>query len=308
LGEVVDYDGKRLKQAVRQLVHPERQRAIGEAAAWIGKSFSAEGCADWLWRSLAAGQPCDDRFESVFRRRPGDYACYFDDSPPEGVHWSFHSTWKMLRRLRQQGLRPQLIVDVGSSTGVWSATAASIFPDARFVLVDPLLSRYDEGARRHYQSKMKCQAFETALSDHVGRMELLVSNDLYGSSLLSVGADTRTFHPVSVDVTTLDALARRYRLSGRALLKIDVQFAEHLVIAGGREFIREHVDAMILELTLQREHPQAKTYREMLDVMQSLGYELLDEIEGWRDPASGRLQQKDAVFVRSESLAVARAA
>ena len=58
------------------------------------------------------------------------------------------------------------------------------------------------------------------------------------------------------------------------------------------------MDALILELTIAREHPEAKTYREMLDLMDQIGYELIDEAEGWRSPKDGRLEQKDAVFVR----------
>ena len=89
---------------------------------------------------------------------------------------------------------------------------------------------------------------------------------------------------------------------GSTLLKIDVQFAEHLVLAGGKEFIQSNVDALILELTIQREHPDAKTYREMLDLVDDLGYQLVDETDGWRSPRNGILEQKDSIFVRRELL------
>ena len=85
-------------------------------------------------------------------------------------------------------------------------------------------------------------------------------------------------------------------------MKIDVQFAEHLVLAGGKEFIQSNVDALILELTIQREHPDAKTYREMLDLVDDLGYQLVDETDGWRSPRNGILEQKDSIFFRRELL------
>jgi hypothetical protein len=139
-------------------------------------------------------------------------------------------------------------------------------------------------------------------------MEILVSDDLYGSSLFKVDDKLRSATRVPVPLLTLDQLARQKNLRGRTLLKIDVQFAEHLVLAGGGQFIRDHVDALIMELTIEREHPQAKTYREMLDIADQLGFVLVDETEGWRNPQTGRLEQKDSVFLRATKAAQLRAA
>lgn len=309
LGAVIDYDGAALRQATQHVAQPDVQQSIRTRARSIADQFSNQSLEPWLWRSLEAREPCDDRFESLFGRRPGDFNCFFAAEPPTQIHWAFRSTWQMLRRLREQGLNPEIVIDVGASTGVWSWTASTIFPKARFVLVDPMTSQYDEGARRFYHGALPgCEVVEAALSDHCGHVDMLVSNDLYGSSLLKVDETLRNKTTTRVTLLTLDELARRISLRGSTLLKIDVQFAEHLVLAGGRNFIPRHVDALVLELTLQREHPQAKTYREMLDLMEQLGYELLDETDGWRSPKDGRLEQKDSVFVRARRAACTRAA
>lgn len=135
-----------------------------------------------------------------------------------------------------------------------------------------------------------------------------MSNDLYGSSLLKVDQSIREVKTRRVSMMTLDDLARQLHLQGPCLLKIDVQFAEHLVLMGGPRFLREHVRALIMELTIEREHPEAKTYREMLDLADELGFSLIDEAEGWRNPRTGRLEQKDSVFVHREWIAGRRAA
>jgi len=48
-------------------------------------------------------------------------------------------------------------------------------------------------------------------------------------------------------VSTLDEVARERNLRGRGLLKIDVQFTEHLVLAGAVDLLA-HVDELIIEL------------------------------------------------------------
>jgi FkbM family methyltransferase len=309
LGSTVPYDGAALRSAVAEILDADRQAAIRRRAYELGSQFSSSGAGEWLWQSLNRGEPVDDRFERPFAPLKGELSYYFDAEPPTNVHWSFRDTWKLIHRIKQQDFNPDVIIDVGASTGIWSWTASTIFPDAKFILVDPLMSRYPEHMRRGSLSKIKKYQFEeVALSDHCGKIELLVSDDLYGSSLLKVNEEIRKAATAQVELLTLDELARKCQIHGRTLLKIDVQFAEHLVIGGGLNFISNNVDFIILELTLHRPHDQAKTYREMLEMMDQLGFEVIDEMEGWRDPQSGVLEQKDTVFVRKERHPMLRAA
>jgi len=92
------------------------------------------------------------------------------------------------------------------------------------------------------------------------------------------------------------------------VLKIDVASAEHLVIAGGAEFIGKHVDVILLELTIHKKHPAAKSYRDMLLVMEELGFELVDEFESRRCPKTGQLLQKNTVFVKRTCQEIRQAA
>jgi FkbM family methyltransferase len=309
LGKTVSYNGQELCDAVKWIRQIQNQISIRRCACEIAQSFAAGSVEEWTWNSLEKGEPVDNRFERLFPAKPGEFSCFFDPEPPKNIHWSFRDTWQLLNRIKTQGFTPEVIVDVGASTGVWSWTAATIYPSAKFVLVDPMMSRYNQQARDYYHRSFKSfELIEAALSDTNGETEILVSNDLYGSSLLKVDEKTRKAAATKVTVLTLDELARRKKLTGRTLLKVDVQYAEHLVLNGGLEFIRNNVDAVILELTLEREHPQAKTYREMLDFMDQLGFGVVDEMEGWRDPVTGRLEQKDSVFLRRELITARKAA
>jgi hypothetical protein len=81
-------------------------------------------------------------------------------------------------------------------------------------------------------------------------------------------------------------------------MKVDVQFAEHLVVRGALRTLNDHIDIVILELTLARVHDDAKTMIEMCNWMDELGFRLFDLVGGWRVPTTGELEQIDAVFVR----------
>jgi hypothetical protein len=65
LGEVVPYQRDAVTAATKRLLTTENQTAIRQRAATLSSSFSSHNSADWIWRSLAIGAPCDHRFEDL---------------------------------------------------------------------------------------------------------------------------------------------------------------------------------------------------------------------------------------------------
>lgn len=296
IGKTCGYEATALRQAVRQICQPDEQLALRTSAAAHGALFSAKGLADWVWQSLEQGEPCDDRFEDAFCRRDGEIIQYLDPPVPRDLHGDFALVYQSLRRLRRHGFAPDFVIDVGSSTGVWSDAAKKIFPHARYLLIDPLHSHYVRVNKWYFSHNPDFEPIAAAVSDKPGEAELNVSPDLYGSSLLHPG-DCRPYETVRVPVVTLDQIAREKKLSGRGLLKIDVQFTEHLVLAGARQLL-ERVDALLLELSLFRYAPEAMLFPEMCDLVRSLGFNYCEDIGGWRSPVDGTTLQKDVLFVR----------
>jgi hypothetical protein len=68
LGAVVPYDRPAFQAAVAALTAPAAQREVRGRAAALAGAFSAEGAAEWLWRSLEMARPADDRFERLAPR------------------------------------------------------------------------------------------------------------------------------------------------------------------------------------------------------------------------------------------------
>src|SRR5262249_57628274 len=85
----------------------------------------------------------------------------------------------------------------------------------------------------------------------------------------------------------------------RGVLKIDVQFAEHLVLAGAKQLLPQ-VDALLVELSLVRYNPEALLFAEMYQVIRDLGFRYYEDVGGWRSPVDGTTLQKDVLFLRNQ--------
>jgi FkbM family methyltransferase len=295
-GKVIPYDPKQLRSAVTEICQPDEQLKLRTIAAERARIFSANGLPDWIWKSLEQGEPADDRFEEPFRRNEGEIIPYIDPPVPKDLHGDFSVVYLALKRLRSRGFSPDFVIDVGASTGVWSDTAKRIYPQARYVLIDPLHAHYVGVNKWYFRRNPDFEPISAAVSDKPGEAELNVSPDLYGSSLLHPEESCKG-ETIKVPVLTLDQIAEEKKLSGRGLLKIDVQFTEHLVLAGARQMLKQ-VDALLLELSLFRYAPEAMLFPEMCELVRQLGFQYYEDIGGWRSPVDGTTLQKDVLFVR----------
>lgn len=299
IGVVCDYNSESFLEAVQQLTSVEVQKEMRRNAAALASSLSSDGIDDWIWRSLELGEPCDFRFENLMPRSQGDLVVFIEPPVPSDIYKDFVPVYQVMRRLESQGFHPDFVVDVGASIGIWSYVVSKLFPDSRFLLIDPLMSKYDGAATKHYTEKIQnVELHEIAVSNQSGSASFQVSPDLWGSSLLHP-ADFRTYETIEVEVKTLDSFAQERAISGRGILKLDVQCAEHLILAGANHFL-EQVDAIVVELSLVRYDEQAKILSEMMQLIEKLGFRYYDDTGCWRSPVDGTLLQKDILFLRKD--------
>jgi FkbM family methyltransferase len=257
------------------------------------------GLAEWIWKSLEAGSPADDRFEQLFSRVRDRLTPYVDPPAPREIHWEMEPHYQALCRLRASYYKPDFVVDVGASTGYWSHIATKIFPSCRYFLIEPLLEKYLEAEGTIYRLHPEFIQVKAAAGNVAGELEMNVSPDLYGSSFFdsSSSADGSSRQIVPVKIRTLDEIACTEGIKGRGLLKIDVQFSEHLVLDGATNFLKQ-VDVIFLEVSLRRFVPECKTFVEIMIQLHGLGFEYTDYAGTWRDSATGELLQQDVVFAR----------
>jgi hypothetical protein len=65
IGRISPYDSQAVRSAVEWLLDPGIQQQIRERSLALSPSFSARGSAEWIWRSLERGEPCDLRYETL---------------------------------------------------------------------------------------------------------------------------------------------------------------------------------------------------------------------------------------------------
>jgi FkbM family methyltransferase len=291
------YNEEAFTVAVAKMGDSDFNAECRKNAAANANIFRDASLSDWIWQSCAEGIAADDRFERPFRRKIGSFVPFLDDPPPEDLYGDFKEVYKIMHRLKKSGYRPDFIFDVGASSGVWSDTVRRVFPAARSILVEPLPDHYPKW---YHKKNPDFEWVQAAASNQNGKATFQVSNDLYGSSLLNP-QDNRTYESVEVAVKTLNSILAQKKVTGRGVLKIDVQFAEHLVLEGATDLLKQ-VDFLILELTLKRCIPEARTFLELVNQMEAAGFHYLDDLGGWRCPIRGTLEQKDVIFASARAV------
>jgi FkbM family methyltransferase len=298
IGTVVGYDGQGLRGTVEKICSPTTQGAIRETAAKLAPAFSAQGVGRWILDSIKLGHPVSEAMETLMPRRTatGGSIIFLETPAPADVFRDFVPLYHALDRVRRNGFQPDFICDVGASTGIWSRTVRKIFPGARFLLFEPLFPVYSKKYSYLEEIAAPGEVLPVALGAFSGEIMFSVSPDLYGSSLLSppCGYGCRS---LKVPIATLDSVGEERKVVGRGILKLDVQGAEHLVLAGAKRML-EQIDVLVVELSLSQLSEGAKGFEEMYRLIVSLGFEYFDDVGEWRCPVSGRLLQKDVLFIR----------
>ena len=296
VGIAASYDSRAFREAVETV--SSREQEFRERAAKLAERFSARDVADWIWKSLALGQACDSRFEGVMPRAESDRVSFLEPPAPNGIRRDLVPAYQAMGRLKNGGLNPDFVIDVGSSTGAWSDAVQRIFEKARFVLVDPLISKYAEPSETAKSSgHARFERVEAAVSNRTGKADFQVSPELRGSSL-SHRPDCPAGQSVEVPVVTIGQLAKDKGISGRGILRINAPGAERLVLEGAADFLSQ-IDAVVIGVSLAGCGAEAKSFSGMLVLMEDLGFRYFDDAGGWRSPVDGTLLRKEAVFLRN---------
>ena len=205
---------------------------------------------------------------------------------------------KTLQKLKDRGYVPKVLFDIGASNGIWSDSIAEVLPDAEYHLFEPLadvVPFYIHDLQERLARRPNFHLHAVALSDHAGTTEMYATHDAWGSSILDRGPIPEVKEHIQVPLFTLDDFVRRHNLPRPDVMKLDVQGAERLILAGGQEAISV-ADVLFMETWLTRGYgPHTPLLTEMIDYLQSAGFILVDLGEQFR-AENGRVYSVDAVF------------
>ena len=199
-------------------------------------------------------------------------------------------------RLRENGFAPDFIIDVGANRGDWSRLVRPIFPDSPILMVEAQSALAPELAET--SRELDRADYRIALLGPVEGEERAFFEMGTGSSLLPENSNVARTRMVSV-TRTLDALAREAAPEAKAIfLKIDVQGAELMVLAGATATM-ERCAGVQLEAALLPYNAGAPLLDEVVAYMARRSL-LVTEVSGFSRPGA-HLVQIDLVFTRGGS-------
>ena len=205
-----------------------------------------------------------------------------------------------LKFLKDKGFKPNVIYDVGAFRGLWSVEIKKVFNEAQFFLFEA------NEANKSYLEKLPFPHFIAVLGDHKG-LVTFYANNTTGDSVFR--EQTQWYKKdscleKSVPMTTLATLVLENKIPLPNLIKIDVQGAEKLIIEGSKSIIC-HAEVVILETKILEYNKGAPLIYEMMQLMDGLGYCVLDILE-WHYLPTHELNEIDLLFVKKDSALIKR--
>lgn len=205
-----------------------------------------------------------------------------------------------LRGAVQNGLRVNSVIDIGAAVGSWTRLCLDFFPEARYILVEPLL-QYDKPLSLLLKDFPNLTRVKAAAAARVGQSMFFLHEDLYGSSLYreTEGATVDGL-PILVETTTIDAIVQQQGLAGPFLLKIDVQGAELQVLEGAAATLPQ-TEYLVIETSLFEFFKGGPLIHEIIAGLQRYDFVIYDIINPRYRPLDNALGQVDLIFVPDHS-------
>lgn len=204
------------------------------------------------------------------------------------------------------GVKDPVIFDVGAHHGSVSLLYRRLFPTSTVYAFEPFPSSFQQ-LKANVESDPSIRVFNFGLSNRHGIQSLHSNTSSATNSLLAtdeLGSHTwgplllETQEIVEAEFKTVDTVMAQLKIPRIDILKLDVQGAEPLVIAGASSACRLGAIRLIYsELIIQPTYKNQMRFDDLLGVFYGSGYDLYNLYNMCFTPEN-RLCQVDAIFTQ----------
>jgi FkbM family methyltransferase len=206
-----------------------------------------------------------------------------------------------LRIAVRNGLHVNTVIDVGAAFGDWTRMCMGLFPQAKYILIEPL-AQYDEWLRPLLNEFPNVTRVKAAAADRPGQATFFFHEDWVGSSLYHEAEGPLVDGtPLQVDTTTIDEIVQQQKLSGPFLLKIDVQGAE-LQVLEGAPTTSQQTEYLLVETSFFEFFKKGPLIHDVIAYMRQREFVIYDILSLHYRLLDNALGQVDLAFVPEHSL------
>lgn len=214
-----------------------------------------------------------------------------------GRDWGPRGFQAAARNLRRMGITPHEIVDVGAAHGTWTRECLEVFPDAKYLMVDPLAANQPVLSALAAERPGQIAAWHGALGRQAGRMAFHSHGDQ--SSFLA-SEYTEGESAIEVPVQPMDAFLEQGLLRAPDFIKLDVQGYEIEVLEGAARCL-ESAQFVFSEVFIRRVYKGMPLAHDIVAYLGARGFRILDFCSYVLRPYDGQLAGSDILFAREGS-------
>jgi FkbM family methyltransferase len=220
---------------------------------------------------------------------------------------SVYTSQKLRHQLLFSQLPIDLVLDVGANTGQFVHQCRAAGYKGEIISFEPSAAAHAGLLQSAAPDPFWTVADRMALGAKTGEVEINIAANSYSSSILPMLDSHLAAAPHSaylqkekVPLRRLDDIVPSNTPGRHIFLKLDVQGYESHVLAGATQLLN-HTLALQLEMSLLPLYEGETLMPQMHAAMTAKGFDLWDLEPSFRDPATGRLLQIDAIFLQSAS-------
>lgn len=183
-----------------------------------------------------------------------------------------------------KNIEAKLIIDIGANIGDISINALKSYPNCKVICFEPVKATYEILERRLEPYTERVKLYREALSSKNGESEINITNFHGANSIEAQSKLHSTFNPhikelkkQNITLARLDDISVSFPNQIVDIMKIDVEGHEYEVLSGGRKFIQNNVDTIMIEASFMRDSSWEKqSFFEIYTLLSEMGFRLIN--------------------------------